>query len=153
MTRKGIIIQWKIWASNLFLIGCFAGMVDSHWVLEALRPSPLVMRSLMPSLTFVTASVFRRYVTCVTFKHQLWLINLKAVVAQCLGCTCLQPLFIVQPLGNRSWPLSGKPVEFHPRSRYQEQREGEYTAFWLDVFVWPYRHRCHDESLHSFYKL
>uniref|UniRef100_A0A8C2AGP3 ATP-binding cassette, sub-family A (ABC1), member 1A n=1 Tax=Cyprinus carpio TaxID=7962 RepID=A0A8C2AGP3_CYPCA len=35
MMRKVIIIQWKIWASSLLLIGCFTGMVDSHWVLEA----------------------------------------------------------------------------------------------------------------------
>lgn len=129
--RTVIIIQWKIWDSNLFLIGCLTGMVDSHWALEAHRPSPLVMRSPMPSLTFVTASVFKRYVTCVTFmfKHHLGLINMKAVVAQCLGITCLNPVFILQPTGNRSWPLFGKPVEFHPRSRYQEQCEGKYWLY------------------------
>lgn len=62
LLRKIRIMQWKIWTSTLFLTGCLTDMVDSHWVPEAHRPSPLAMRSPMPSLIFVTASVFRRYV-------------------------------------------------------------------------------------------
>lgn len=62
------------------------------------------------------------------FEHKLWP-TLESDVAQCLGFTCLNPVFVLQPIGYSSWPLSGKPVDFYPRAWYQEQCKGVYTAF------------------------